>query len=156
MKLQQATQCALLATLHLASRPEQQVTASELAEIYGISQHHLAKVLRTLSHAGIVDSTRGAGGGCTFSGDPRRTTLFDLISLFEPDWQKQGAPAASDAPTDVAAQLVHVLSEVDRLTSATLQSVTLQTIISNADRSAKRMAVRGDAVPVTDKDDIPE
>ena len=138
MKLQQATQCALLATLHLASRPDEQVTASELAEIYGISQHHLAKVLRTLSHAGIVDSTRGAKGGCAFSGDPRKVTLFDLVSLFEPEWQKGGTPAVANAATDVAAQLVHVLSEVDRLASATLQSVTLQTIISNAERSARK------------------
>ena len=138
MKLQQATQCALLAALHLASRPGEQVTASELAEIYGLSQHHLAKVLRTLVNAQIVDSTRGAGGGCTFAGDPRKITLFDLISMFEPDWQNRGTPAVSAAATDVAGQLVHVLTEVDRLTSATLQSVTLQTIINNARRNAAK------------------
>lgn len=140
MKLQQATQCALLAALHLASRPEEQVTASELAEIYGLSQHHLAKVLRTLSNAKIVDSTRGAGGGCTFVGDPRKITLFDLISMFEPDWQQGGTPAVTAGATDVASQLGHVLTEVDRLTSATLQSVTLQTIITNARRNAARQS----------------
>ncbi|MEM7428906.1 MAG: Rrf2 family transcriptional regulator [Pseudomonadota bacterium] len=138
MKLQQATQCALLAALHLASRPGQQVTAGELAEIYGISQHHLAKVLRTLSHADIVGSTRGAGGGCVFSGDPRRITLFDIISLFEPDFLKGGTPSTSKATSGAVAELAHVLSEVDRLTSATLQSVSLQTIISNAERNARK------------------
>lgn len=137
MKLQQATQCALLATIHLASRPGEQVTALQLAETYGISQHHLAKVLRTLSRAGIVDSTRGVRGGCVFSGDQRKVTLFDIIMLFEPD--RQGASMASQA-TDVATELGNVLTEIDRLTSATLQSVSLQTVISNAARNANKAA----------------
>ena len=138
MKLQQATQCALLATLHLASRPGQQATACQLAEIYGISQHHLAKVLRTLSRAGIVDSTRGMKGGCVFSGDQRKITLLDIIILFEPDWQDGGSPSVAGEATDVASALSNVLTEVDRLTSATLQSVSLQTIISNAARTAQK------------------
>ncbi len=140
MKLQQATQCALLATIHLASRPDQQVTAPQLAEVYGVSQHHLAKVLRTLSRAGIVDSTRGVRGGCVFSGDQRKVTLFDIIILFEPDLLGGGAPSVSNQATDVATELGHVLNEVDRLTSATLQSVTLQTVINNAERNAKKSA----------------
>lgn len=138
MKLQQATQCALLATLHLASRPGQHVTAPQLAEIYGVSPHHLAKVLRTLSRAGIVDSTRGVRGGCVFSGDQRKITLFDIITLFEPDWHDGGSPSVTNQATDVATELGHVLTEVDRLTSATLQSVSLQTIITNAARNANR------------------
>lgn len=138
MKLQQATQCALLATLHLASRPNEQMTALQLAEIYGVSQHHLAKVLRTLARAGIVGSTRGVRGGCVFSGDRRKVTLFDIIILFEPDWRDRGLRSVASEATDVATELDHVLTEVDRLTSATLQSVTLQTVINNATRNAKK------------------
>ena len=134
MKLQQATRCALLAALHLAARPDEQATAQELAEIYGISQHHLAKVLRTLSHAGIVESTRGVRGGCSFCGDRRKVTLYDIIVLFEPGWHDTGGGEEPAGATDVAGELVHVLSEVDRLTNATLHSVSLQTIINNANR----------------------
>ncbi len=144
MNLQQATQCALLATIHLASRPNQQITAPQLAEIYGVSQHHLAKVLRTLSRAGIVDSTRGVRGGCTFSGDQRKITLFDIIVLFDPDWPDKGSRSVANQATDVATELDHVLTEVDRLTSATLQSVTLQTVISNAARNAKKAPKKGE------------
>lgn len=137
MKLQQATRYSILAVLHMASRPNEQIPASELAEIYGVSQHHLAKVLRTLSRARIVESMRGAGGGCSFIGDARKITLYDIIRLFEDDWL---TPAATEAraPTDVSAELFRVLGEVDRITAATLQSVTLQTIINNAERSARR------------------
>jgi|SRR6056297_3787978 len=137
MKLQQATRYSILAVLHMASSPNEQIPASELAEIYGVSQHHLAKVLRTLSRAGIVESTRGAGGGCSFIGDARKITLYDIIRLFEDDWLTSPNEEAQ-APTAVSAELVRVLGEVDRITAATLQSVTLQTIIKNAERSARR------------------
>lgn len=137
MKLQQATRCSILAVLHMASRPNEQIPASELAEIYGVSQHHLAKVLRTLSLANIVESTRGAGGGCSFIGDPRKITLYDMIRLFEDDWLSSSR-AGEQAPTEVAAELFRLLGEVDRITAATLQSVTLQTVISNAERAVRR------------------
>lgn len=137
MKLQQATRYSILATLHMASRPNEQIPASELAEIYGVSQHHLAKVLRTLSRARIVESTRGAGGGCSFIGDARKITLYDIIRLFEDDWLTP-PNSVDEAPTDVSAELLRVLGEVDRITAATLQSVTLQTIINNAERAARR------------------
>lgn len=137
MKLQQATRYSILATLHMASRPNEQIPASELAEIYGVSQHHLAKVLRTLSRARIVESTRGAGGGCSFIGDARKITLYDIIRLFEDDWLTP-PHSVEEAPTDVSAELLRVLGEVDRITAATLQSVTLQTVINNAERAARR------------------
>ncbi|MFN0263707.1 RrF2 family transcriptional regulator [Tepidamorphus sp. 3E244] len=137
MKLQQGTMCAILAVLHMASRPQEQIPANEIAEVYGVSQHHLAKVLRTLSLAGIVESTRGAGGGCSFIGDARKITLFDIIKLFESGWTTPRG-TEPDAPSEEAAELYRVMDEVDRHTAATLQSVTLQTILNNAQRSQRR------------------
>ena len=63
MKLQQAPRCALFAVYELARDPGRQVAAAEIAETYGLSVNHLAKVLRELSRAKIIKSVRGAGGG---------------------------------------------------------------------------------------------
>ena len=82
MKLQKATQFALYAVLDLALDPERQSSAAEIAEKYGISNNHLAKVLRDLGRAGLVGSTRGVGGGYRFSGNPKRTTLLDIMPSF--------------------------------------------------------------------------
>ena len=142
MKLQQGTMCAILAVLHMASRPNEQIPANEIAEIYGVSQHHLAKVLRTLSLAGIVESTRGAGGGCSFIGDARKITLYDIIKLFESGWFSAASPSPREQ-SDEATELYRVLGEVDRHTAARLQSVTLQTILNNALRTARRRAAAG-------------
>jgi Rrf2 family nitric oxide-sensitive transcriptional repressor len=136
MKLNQATRLAIWSIVELASRPGEQVPVNEIAQIYGISQHHLAKVLRTPSRAGIVGSTRGPGGGCEFTGNANRLTLYDIIHLFEGDRVEEDK---TDVPsTPVAAEVARVLAEIDRITTATLRSVTLQTIIKNANRKEDR------------------
>lgn len=135
MKLQQATWCAIWSIVELASRPDEQIGARELATTYDISQNHLAKVLRTLTRAKIVSSVRGPGGGFTFCGNARRLTLFDIVSLFEGEGLSDGAHAA-DNSNALADELHRVMREVDRMTFAILRSVTIQTIINNARRAS--------------------
>ena len=83
MKLQTATRLGLYAALELARDPERTLSAADLAERFGVSTHHLAKVLRTLAVAGLVRGGRGASGGYRFTGNPKRTTLMDIVALFE-------------------------------------------------------------------------
>ena len=83
MKMQTSTMLALYSVLEAASNPDKQVSAAEIAEHYGVSTHHLAKVLRELGRAGLVDSARGVGGGYRFCGNARRLTLMDVIERFE-------------------------------------------------------------------------
>jgi Rrf2 family nitric oxide-sensitive transcriptional repressor len=139
MKLQQATRYAIWATIELAARPKEQVRAQELAETYGISQNHLVRVLHALTRAGIVSSARGPGGGFAFCGNAKRLTLFDIISLFETGWPGDEAGHVKSG-NPLAAELGRVLNEVDRITQATLRSVTVQTIINNARRAGRAPA----------------
>ena len=139
MKLQQATRYAIWATIELASRPKEQVRAQELAETYGISQNHLVRVLHALTRANIVSSARGPGGGFTFCGNAKRLTLFDIISLFETGWPGDEVNTVQRG-NPLAGELGRVLNEVDRITQATLRSVTVQTIINNARRAGRAPA----------------
>ena len=136
MKLQQATWCAIWSIVELASRAGEQIGARELATTYGISQNHLAKVLRALTKAKIVTSVRGPGGGFTFCGNAKRLTLFDIVSLFEGE-ELSDALQDGDHPNSLAIELHRVMKEVDRMTFAILRSVTIQTIINNAQRSSQ-------------------
>jgi Rrf2 family nitric oxide-sensitive transcriptional repressor len=146
MKLHQATRYAVWSIVELASRPGEQVAASELAAKYRISQHHLAKVLRTLSRARMVASTRGPTGGCIFIGNAKRLTLHDVISLFE----ENEAADVQGADTPVAREVIRVLGEIDRITTATLRSVTIQTIINNAGRATARAVDLREAIQISD------
>ena len=69
MKLQTATRLGLYAALELARDPERTLSAADLAERFGVSAHHLAKVLRTLSAAlrRKADSCANAKSGSSAS-----------------------------------------------------------------------------------------
>ena len=132
MKLQVSTLIALYAVLELASDLSRQLSAAQIAERYGISTHHLAKVMRPLVREGLVQSVRGAGGGYRFCGRANRTTLLDIISLFE-DLSSE-LDLVDDGPsqsTEIGAALNAVRSEIDELTQATLQSITLKTLLKS-------------------------
>jgi DNA-binding IscR family transcriptional regulator len=56
VKLQTATSLALVSVLEAAANSGRAVSAADIAEKYGVSIHHLAKVLRELARAGVVGS----------------------------------------------------------------------------------------------------
>lgn len=93
-------------------------------------------MLRELGRAGLVEAERGAGGGYRFCGNPRRTTLMDIVALFE---ESPGDRAAEPGDgTDVGRALGRVLAEVDEIAEATLRSVTLETLLKHAHRNRAR------------------
>ncbi|TYO99390.1 BadM/Rrf2 family transcriptional regulator [Geothermobacter ehrlichii] len=132
MKLHKASLFALYAVLELARDPERQLSATDIAEQYGISTHHLAKVLRTLVRAGLVQAVRGVGGGYRFTGVPNRTTLLDVISLFETLESELDAPNPSaEASRAVVEELQSITREIDDLTKAVLDTITLETALNS-------------------------
>lgn len=132
MRLQKATICALYAVLELAAEPGRQRTVTEIAERYGISAHHLAKVLRDLGRAGLVAAVRGVGGGYRFAGNPKRLTLWDVIGRFEE--LGGGELSAAEASQDIAQGLRFMLAEIDDQAQATLRSVSLSTMLKLIER----------------------
>src|SRR5471030_47453 len=99
MRLQISTQLAIFAILELTAREGRQLSVADIGEKYGVSSHHLAKVMHVMGRAGLVRSVRGAGGGYQFSGNARRTTLLDIVQLFEDlSSTEQDSGAAGPAP----------------------------------------------------------
>lgn len=138
MKLQKATLFALLAAIELAREHERPVSVADIAEKYGISANHLAKVLRDLGRAGLVEAARGAGGGYRFRANVRRTSLYDVINLFgDIDAEAPDLPAAI-SNTDVGRALGGVMNEIDEIAVATLKSISLATLLKSIDRQAAR------------------
>jgi len=134
MRLQISSRLAIFAALELAAREGSQLSVAEIGEKYGVSSHHLAKVMHVMGRAGLVRSVRGAGGGYQFSGNPRRTTLLDIAQLFE-ELSSVESDAAHDATPEDAA-LRQVLNEIDDIARATLGSITIATMRKLVDRRA--------------------
>lgn len=138
MKLQKNTALALYSVLEFARDPTRHIPASEIAAKYGVSPHHLAKVLSELARAGIVESVRGVGGGYRFAANPRRVTLMDIIRLFE-DFGRPAVPLSrSGDPNGIERALGSVLAEIDELAKATFSSITLSTMLRLVERGARR------------------
>lgn len=142
MKLQIASRLAIFAVLELAAQPDRQLSVAEIGEKYGVSNHHLAKVMHVLGRANLVRSVRGAGGGYQFSGNVRRVTLLDIIQLFEDLGAEDRDAEAPGEGTDEGRALSKVLSEIDDIARATLGSITIATMRKLADgrREAPRLA----------------
>jgi Rrf2 family protein len=140
MRLQKATRFALYAVLELASNPDGQLSAGELAAKYGISLNHLAKVLRTLGRSGLVEASRGVGGGYRFIGSVRRTTLMDVIQLFENIEPINAGEREPGDATDAGLALRSVLEEIENTARATFSSITLDTMIKLTRRQTERRA----------------
>ena len=134
MRLQISTKLAIFAALELTAREGRQLSVAEIGEKYGVSSHHLAKVMHIMGRAGLVRSVRGAGGGYQFAGNARRTTLLDVAQLFE-DLSSVEQDAGTTEATPEAETLREVLNEIDDIARATLGSITIATMRKLADRT---------------------
>ncbi len=135
MKLQQSTLLGLYAVLELAKAGGEQLSAAEIAEKFDVSINHLAKVLRILVKAGLLQAARGAGGGYRFSGNDKRSTLMDVIELFEPVLIEGFEDLDQPQITDVEAGLAVALVEISEMMQATLRSITLRTMLKIMERA---------------------
>ena len=141
MKMHKASLFALYAVLELASDPERQLSTTDIADTYGISTHHLAKVLRTLVRSGMVQAVRGAGGGYRFTGVVNRTTLLDVIELFETLESELDTPSPKGQTGGaVVEELQSITREIDDLTKAVLDTITLETALNSSRLRAKLSA----------------
>lgn len=133
MKLQMASQLALYALFELTKAPGAQLSVAEIGERYGVSTHHLAKVMHTLGRARLVRAVRGVGGGYQFSGNAKRITLLDVVQLFG-DFLDAPEPAAANGARAEVEALRDVGKEIDDVTRATLGSITLATMLNLIER----------------------
>lgn len=95
MHLTQFSDYALRVALYLGCHPGELVSVEEISRVYGISRHHLVKVVQALTELGVVESQRGRGGGMRLARRPaeinvgwliRRTeSHFDLVECFDPE-----------------------------------------------------------------------
>src|SRR5438477_12812512 len=78
LKISRLTDYGLLATIYLARKHGETVSAREIAEFYHLPAPTITKVLKTLHQGGMIESHRGVSGGYSFEGDPETLTLGQI------------------------------------------------------------------------------
>jgi FeS assembly SUF system regulator len=68
---------------HLATDPERQMTAAALAGETLLPQATVAKVLKSLAHAGVVTALRGAAGGYRLAREPARISVAEVVAAID-------------------------------------------------------------------------
>ncbi len=111
MQLTQFSDYSLRLMLYLGAHPDRLVPVSEVSRSYGISHHHLVKVVQRLVEAELVASVRGRRGGLRLKRDPRAINIGSLIRLTEPHFNLVECfdPETNSCPIDGACGLKGVL-----------------------------------------------
>ncbi len=83
MRLTSFTDYGLRILMRMAAQPERGVSTAELADAFGLSRHHLAKIVQTLTRGGYLTTRRGAGGGAMLARSPEDIRLGAVVRLLE-------------------------------------------------------------------------
>lgn len=83
MQLSAYSDYSLRVLMHTALRSPDRVTVDEVAETFGISRHHLVKIVHDLGRNGYLQTQRGIGGGFTLGREPEKIRLGDIVRLGE-------------------------------------------------------------------------
>ena len=68
------------------------LSASDIARERGLQGPFVAKILTSLSQAGLIDGTPGPGGGYALARPPGEITLHEVYALFERENQSVSCP----------------------------------------------------------------
>jgi Rrf2 family nitric oxide-sensitive transcriptional repressor len=94
--------------MHLAARPHQLASISEIAKAYGISHNHLMKVVHDLRRAGYVASVRGRSGGMRLARAAAEINIGEVVRHTEEGFDLADCRSCIIAP---ACALTSVLNE---------------------------------------------
>lgn len=83
LRLSKLTDYGTVLMTALARHPSEQRSAAELAENTHIAAPTVRKLLKRLTHAGLVESSRGAQGGYRLARAPERISVADVIAALE-------------------------------------------------------------------------
>jgi Rrf2 family nitric oxide-sensitive transcriptional repressor len=128
MRLTTQTDFALRTLMYLTARSGR-ATIAQVAELFGISIHHVAKVVNLLARLGYVRSIRGIGGGIELARRPEEVRLGDFIEALEGDMHLLECVETEDVcAIQSFCKLKGVLAEAERVQIAYLNGVTLRDV----------------------------
>lgn len=135
MHLTQFSDYAMRVVLYLGCRPETLVTVEEISRAYGISRHHLVKVVQTLTELKLVESHRGRRGGMRLVKPPSEINVGWLIQQTEPHFHLVECfdPATNTCPISPACGLKKALQRAQRAFLDVLDEYTLDQFLQRKD-----------------------
>lgn len=153
MRLSTKSRFALTAMIDVALREKSgPVPLSDIAARQQISLSYLEQMFSKLRQHGLVESTRGPGGGYALGHRADSITVADIIGAVEGgedrrtlDASRPGKVVAQDATKDLTQDLWDALNSkmLDYMQSITLRSLVLQQLAKGVGVEERKVANRG-------------
>ena len=142
LKLSAYSDYSLRVLMHAVLRRPGRVTVDEVAATYGISRHHLVKIVHDLGRSGYLETRQGTGGGFTLAMPAEEIVLGEIVRQGEEtvtviDCLDKRGCACRLMP---ACRLKGVLDDAAKAFFSVLDSYTLADLI---ERPARMRAVLG-------------
>ena len=83
LRLTSLTDYGLRMLTRMANAPDRAFSTAALADEFGLSRHHLTKIMQRLGQGGIVTTRRAGGGGATLARDPQTISVGAIVRLRE-------------------------------------------------------------------------
>ena len=80
----QTVEYALRAVVCLAQNAEHSLTTQQVSGMTRVPGSYLSKVLQLLGRAGLIQATRGIGGGYTLRRPPVEISILDVVNAIDP------------------------------------------------------------------------
>jgi Rrf2 family nitric oxide-sensitive transcriptional repressor len=144
MKLTAFTDYSLRVLIYLAADTTRRATIAEIAAAYGISEHHLVKVVHFLGKRGWIETVRGKGGGILLAMAPAQLNVGRVVRDTEGAAQpaecfsEDGGHCVITGPC----RLKNVLAEAVQAFYAVLDRYTLDDIARNRAALGKVLMIR--------------
>lgn len=134
LRISKIVDYGILVLTHLAGRPNEVCSATELAAALGLGQPVVSKALKLLAQHDLVVSTRGAQGGYRLQRDARRINIAQVIDALEE--QPFGLTECTAVPgvcsVEDACHIRPHWIRINRIVRQTLESVTLADMLPGA------------------------
>ncbi|NMM15205.1 MAG: Rrf2 family transcriptional regulator [Rhodoferax sp.] len=130
MRLTDYTDYTLRVLMFCALNPERSITIAELAESHAVSKNHLMKIVNDLARQGLLQTTRGRGGGLRLLKAAADINIGDVVRKSETDFRMVECFDASHNACTLTAhcQLKQVFKTALQMYLAELDKVTLADI----------------------------
>jgi Rrf2 family nitric oxide-sensitive transcriptional repressor len=148
MRLAEYTDYTLRVLMYCATHRDERITIAGLAEQHAISKNHLMKIVNDLARQGVLETTRGRGGGLRLVEDPARIRIGDIVRACETDFRLVECfdPVTDACTLTPTCRLKHLFGAALQAYFRTLDAATLADIAAPLPGPGPG---RGAPVPVT-------
>ena len=126
LKLTKKADYGLIAMRHLAEHGDLGAcSAKDLAEMYGIPQEALAKILQKLVKAQLLVSQQGTNGGYTLARTPAQISALEVIRAIEGPLFITSCSTGSECDQELRCNIRGPLRKVSKTIEEVLSKLTL-------------------------------